>query len=128
MHHRSSQIDGAGNGGAMSDRRPREESGRRRRNLRQLHPFNAVNVRTRPNRSSSGPRLGRRARRASGPAGEATSAPAPAPHQALPPQARERAAGGPEDRASYRCSCGFLFEASVSTSVDCPHCGDTQAW
>jgi hypothetical protein len=28
----------------------------------------------------------------------------------------------------YSCSCGFVFEALVSTSVGCPHCGDTQAW
>jgi hypothetical protein len=44
------------------------------------------------------------------------------------PQARERAAGGPEDRAAYRCACGFVFEAPVSTTVGCPHCGGTQAW
>jgi hypothetical protein len=37
--------------------------------------------------------------------------------------------GGPtQDRALYTCQCGFVFEASVSTSVGCPHCGDTQAW
>jgi hypothetical protein len=28
----------------------------------------------------------------------------------------------------YACQCGFVFEALVSTSVDCPHCGGTQAW
>ena len=32
------------------------------------------------------------------------------------------------DHALYTCVCGFVFEAPVSTSVDCPHCGDTQAW
>lgn len=41
---------------------------------------------------------------------------------------RGRAAGGPKDHACYSCSCGFIFEADVSTSVACPHCGDTQAW
>lgn len=82
-----------------------------------------MNVRTRPHRPRSGPRLGRRARRVGG------AATPEAPAQQLPlPQARERAAGGPEDRACYRCTCGFVFEASVSTSVSCPHCGDAQAW
>ncbi len=41
---------------------------------------------------------------------------------------RARAAGGPRDCASYACSCGYLFVASVSTSVACPHCGAGQAW
>lgn len=44
------------------------------------------------------------------------------------PQARERRAGGPEDRALYHCHCGFVFEAPVSTTVGCPHCGSAQAW
>ncbi|MGA2321075.1 MAG: hypothetical protein ABSG95_10110 [Solirubrobacteraceae bacterium] len=41
---------------------------------------------------------------------------------------RVRAAGGPLDHASYTCSCGYLFVASVSTTVRCPHCGVGQAW
>jgi hypothetical protein len=41
---------------------------------------------------------------------------------------RVRQAGGPIDRASYSCACGYLFSASVSTSVTCPHCGADQAW
>jgi hypothetical protein len=41
---------------------------------------------------------------------------------------RVREAGGPTDRASYSCACGYLFSASVSTSVTCPHCGADQAW
>jgi hypothetical protein len=41
---------------------------------------------------------------------------------------RVREAGGPVDRASYACMCGYLFSASVSTSVMCPHCGTDQAW
>jgi hypothetical protein len=41
---------------------------------------------------------------------------------------RVREAGGPIDRASYSCACGYLFSASVSTSVSCPHCGAEQAW
>ena len=47
------------------------------------------------------------------------------------PQAadRRRRQGGPsEDRALYSCGCGYAFDALVSTSVACPHCGDTQAW
>ena len=41
---------------------------------------------------------------------------------------RVRDAGGPVDRASYSCGCGLLFEATVSTTVKCPHCGAGQAW
>ena len=41
---------------------------------------------------------------------------------------RERASGGPTDRAHYTCSCGYVFHADVSTSVICPHCKATQAW
>ena len=41
---------------------------------------------------------------------------------------RVREAGGPIDRASYSCACGYVFSASVSTSVSCPHCGAEQAW
>jgi hypothetical protein len=42
--------------------------------------------------------------------------------------ARVREAGGPIDNASYTCACGFVFAASVSTTVACPHCGAAQAW
>lgn len=42
--------------------------------------------------------------------------------------ARVRNAGGPIDNASYTCDCGFVFAASVSTTVACPHCGAAQAW
>jgi len=42
--------------------------------------------------------------------------------------ARARAAGGPVDLACYTCSCGYLFRASVSTTVACPHCGADQSW
>jgi hypothetical protein len=41
---------------------------------------------------------------------------------------RARLAGGPVDHASYTCACGFVFAASVSTTVACPHCGAAQAW
>lgn len=89
-----------------------------------------MTVRTRPSRSGSAPRprLPRRRWRAASAAPDAT----PAPHaEATAGQTtltRERAAGGPEDVASYRCDCGCLFEASVSTSVGCPRCGTPQAW
>jgi hypothetical protein len=44
-------------------------------------------------------------------------------------QSRSRRHGGPsEDRALYTCHCGYMFDALVSTSVGCPHCGRTQAW
>jgi hypothetical protein len=39
-----------------------------------------------------------------------------------------RRGGLPQDHALYSCSCGCAFDAPVSTSVDCPHCGDRQAW
>jgi hypothetical protein len=32
------------------------------------------------------------------------------------------------DHALYNCQCGYVFQAPVSTSVGCPHCGGTQAW
>ncbi|MGN6169686.1 MAG: hypothetical protein ACTHQQ_16170 [Solirubrobacteraceae bacterium] len=42
--------------------------------------------------------------------------------------ARIHEGGPPQDQAVYTCQCGYVFEATVSTSVDCPHCGATQAW
>jgi hypothetical protein len=41
---------------------------------------------------------------------------------------RARCAGGPIDNACYTCACGFVFAATVSTTVNCPHCGAAQAW
>jgi hypothetical protein len=52
-------------------------------------------------------------------------APSQAQAQAAP---RRRDQGPLQDRALYNCHCGFIFEAAVSTSVGCPHCGDGQAW
>jgi hypothetical protein len=58
--------------------------------------------------------------------------PAPAPEQQNADEhvaeRRHRASVAPEDTAHYVCSCGFQFQASVSTSVACPHCGTAQAW
>jgi hypothetical protein len=64
------------------------------------------------------------------------AAPAPAPAGPAPAAAdsnlvaerRHRASVAPEDTAHYGCGCGFQFEAPVSTSVLCPHCGAGQAW
>lgn len=36
--------------------------------------------------------------------------------------------GPPQDRATYNCSCGYIFQADVTTSVACPHCGCELAW
>jgi hypothetical protein len=55
------------------------------------------------------------------------SAQRPAPASSYT-QARAKRSGGPEDRALYSCGCGYAFKASVSTSVGCPQCGQTQAW
>jgi hypothetical protein len=41
---------------------------------------------------------------------------------------RHRESVAPEDSALYSCSCGFQFQAPVSASVSCPHCGTGQAW
>ena len=36
--------------------------------------------------------------------------------------------GPPQDRATYNCCCGYIFQADVTTSVSCPHCGSDHAW
>jgi hypothetical protein len=63
---------------------------------------------------------------------EAAAPPAPAPAPTSPAEhsaeRRHRACVAPEDTAYYACSCGFQFQAPVSTSVACPHCGTGQAW
>jgi hypothetical protein len=53
---------------------------------------------------------------------------APAADLHLQAERRHRASVAPEDTAHYGCSCGFQFQAPVSTSVTCPHCGTAQAW
>ena len=55
-------------------------------------------------------------------------APAAAEDDDLFDERRLRASGGPSDRAQYTCGCGFVWEADVSASVACPHCGAAQAW
>jgi hypothetical protein len=54
--------------------------------------------------------------------------PAPTPEPLDIAVERVRAAGGPLDRASYACQCGYLFAAPVTTTVSCPHCSAPQAW
>jgi hypothetical protein len=99
-------------------------SGQERRNLHRIIALQLMTVRTRPHRRKARPRIGRRpAQREASPEPGLSQ-----PVQQPPPQARERASGGPQDLAAYRCSCGCVFEAAVSTTVGCPHCGDTQAW
>jgi hypothetical protein len=57
----------------------------------------------------------------------ATPAEVPAPSSGVAAR-RVRDASGLTDRASYACACGYLFAATVSTTVQCPHCGAAQAW
>ena len=84
-------------------------------------------MRVRPKRSTLTRRPERRAHPAARPA-----APAPAPdlpaYEDHPHERRARESGGPIDRATYNCGCGLIFDAPVSTSVCCPHCGSGQAW
>jgi hypothetical protein len=51
-----------------------------------------------------------------------------APVERLADERRLRQSGGPHDHATYACTCGYVFDAAVSTSVSCPHCGTGQAW
>jgi hypothetical protein len=81
--------------------------------------------------TESGPRRARGIdhRRADpAPADPPAPAGAPTSGDGLFDERRLRASGGPNDRAQYTCTCGFVFQADVSTSVACPHCGSAQAW
>jgi len=73
-------------------------------------------------RSRDGREPARRAEQAAVPLGSP-----PPPAQAPAAQTR-KIPPPPQDRALYACSCGYVFSQEVSTSVACPHCGDTQAW
>jgi hypothetical protein len=85
-----------------------------------------MQMRVRPNRekSESRHRGGLLRRPHVSPASPAT----PEPEADLTDERRMRESGGPDDRAIYTCSCGYVFEADVTTSVTCPHCGTGQAW
>jgi hypothetical protein len=88
-------------------------------------------MRVRPFRSSTDTRRAPKERRPHGPVPQREDTPAPVeppPAPELSAEARLRASGGPDDQAAYQCSCGYVFEADVSTSVSCPHCGTGQAW
>jgi rubrerythrin len=47
------------------------------------------------------------------------------PRQRPRPQADPSRSGDP---AMYRCDCGHVFSAPVSTHVACPICGHDQPW
>jgi hypothetical protein len=82
----------------------------------------------RRNRSERRPHIFGRPAQAAEPA---PAAPAAAPEQPVDEhlaERRHRDSVTPEDTALYGCSCGFQFQAPVSTSVSCPHCGTDQAW
>jgi hypothetical protein len=82
-------------------------------------------MRVRPQRNL----ITRRPDRSAHPAPRPAPAPAPAPAAVdHPHERRARESGGPIDNAQYSCSCGMVFDAAVSTSVECPHCGACQAW
>ena len=84
-------------------------------------------IRTRKTRKP-GPRRGEvRTPRPARPARQPAPEPMPAA-QNRTGEDRVREAGGPQDIALYRCSCGKSFPGFVSTSVACPNCGTAQAW
>ncbi len=58
----------------------------------------------------------------------ADPAPGRGAHDRQSGERSRRSGGSTQDRALYSCGCGYAFDALVSTSVDCPHCGDRQAW
>jgi hypothetical protein len=96
--------------------------------------FHRVEPRRSPRSQRALPRLRRGPIRVRDESGK----PAPAGEQSQPTAAqatgadaavdRAQAAGGPVDQATYECGCGLLFNAPVSTTVRCPHCGAEQAW
>jgi hypothetical protein len=79
-------------------------------------------MRVRPKRDTTSPR------RLPGPSRRAHAHPAAPKVEDHPQERRARESGGPLDVAHYTCSCGYVFEAAVSTTVSCPHCGTGQAW
>jgi hypothetical protein len=88
-------------------------------------------MRVRPNRNTTEPRRRTGVLRRPHAPGRDEPAPPPAPpvnEDDLADERRARESGGPEDRAMYTCSCGYVFQAEVSTTVACPHCGTGQAW
>ena len=88
-----------------------------------LYGLDPMRVRSNRNQSDARPRAG-----AAAPPARSPASPAGRPADDLADERRMRESGGPDDRAMYTCSCGYVFEADVSTSVTCPHCGTGQAW
>jgi hypothetical protein len=86
-----------------------------------------MRVRTRRS-TESGPRRSRGIEHGRPEVPPADQPAAAAPGDGLAAERRLRESGGPDDRAHYTCTCGYVFEADVSTSVACPHCGAAQAW
>jgi hypothetical protein len=85
-----------------------------------------------PTRERSAPRALRRRRDEDSVSAHEPSVAEPEPQQRCRelngPENRERRTGGPQDQALYICRCGSAFQAVVTASVRCPHCGDPQAW
>lgn len=81
-------------------------------------------MRVRPKRNL----INRRPDRSAHPTPRTTPAPPPPAADDHPHERRARESGGPIDNAHYTCHCGYVFQAAVSTSVECPHCGTGQAW
>jgi len=50
------------------------------------------------------------------------------PRRRVSPTRDQARVGPPQDRATYSCGCGYVFQAEVTTSVGCPHCGSELAW
>jgi hypothetical protein len=50
------------------------------------------------------------------------------PRRAATPTRDQARVGPPQDRATYGCGCGYVFQADVTTSIGCPHCGSELAW
>ena len=82
----------------------------------------------RERRHARGSRSRTTARTSGQPARVTTQPRSAVPAHCDPAVQRVREAGGPLDRASYSCECGFVFLAPVSTTVKCPHCDTGQAW
>jgi len=92
-------------------------------------------MRVRPKRkTTSSRRLPGPGRRPHARPGQTSGAPVEMPPEPVVPtddhphERRARESGGPLDTAHYACECGYAFDAAVSTTVTCPHCGSGQAW
>lgn len=89
-------------------------------------------MRVRSNRNTDTRHRGGKTRRGSllrrEPSATQVTEPEQAAEDDLSDERRLRSSGGPNDRAQYTCGCGFVWEADVSASVACPHCGASQAW